>query len=169
MNAKYCRIHILILLVALAFIWGNSLLPVPKSDAESKSVLELIRPFLEFFVGKGNATDHLVRKIAHFVEFAVLGSQILLLVWAKKMPAHDKTQPTARLVAQVLAHAVNYGFIAAFIDESIQMFSGRGNQIIDVWLDVAGVAFGAAVSLTFVCLYRKRKSIYVNQATKLQE
>ena len=28
---------------------------------------------LELFTGKGNVTDHLVRKLAHFCEYAALG------------------------------------------------------------------------------------------------
>lgn len=34
------------------------------------------------------------------------------------------------------------GFIAAFIDESIQLLSGRGAMIQDVWIDLTGVAAG---------------------------
>ena len=36
---------------------------------------------------------------------------------------------------------------AALVDETIQIFSGRGSQIPDVWLDGAGALSGLALSL----------------------
>lgn len=61
-----------LLALTLAFIWGHSCMPVSTSAAVSGHVLEWLHPFLELFVDGGNATDHLVRKLAHFAEFSVL-------------------------------------------------------------------------------------------------
>ena len=119
--------------LTLAFIWGHSCMPISASAAESGRTLELLRPLLELFVGQGNATDHLVRKLAHFMEFAALGFQLLLL-------RKSKTPLDA-------VRSAEYGFFAAFLDESIQLLSARGAQIIDVWLDTAGVVFGVAVAV----------------------
>lgn len=46
---------------------------------QSGRVGELLRPLLELVVGQGGVTDHLVRKLAHFTEYAVLGALLLLL------------------------------------------------------------------------------------------
>ena len=37
------------------------------------------------------------------------------------------------------------GFAAAFLDESIQLFSDRGAEIRDVWIDLIGVASGVLI------------------------
>lgn len=138
--------------LTLAFIWGHSMMPIPSSQAESLRVGVWLTPFLELFVGSGNVTDHLVRKLAHFTEFAILGFQLLFL------PRRRSSPPPSWKDA---ARAAELGFFAAFLDESIQMFSGRGDQIIDVWLDLAGAVFGvlAAMLLSFVIrgttLYRE--------------
>ena len=93
------------LALTLAFIWGHSCVPITTSAAESGRVTGWLTPFLEVFVGQGNVTDHLVRKLAHFIEFAALGFQILLL---------RKSKSRAYVV-----RSVEYGFFAAFLDESI--------------------------------------------------
>lgn len=110
-------------------------MPIADSAAESGRVTEWLTPFLEVLVGQGNVTDHLVRKLAHFTEFAALGFQFLLL-------------RRARTWTDVVRSA-ELGFFAAFLDESIQLLSVRGAQISDVWLDTGGVAFGVAAAVFF--------------------
>ena len=74
---KKQRIALLIaILLTLGFIWGNSLLSREQSSDESAWVLRLVTPVLELFVGKGRVTEHLVRKLAHFTEFALLGFEL---------------------------------------------------------------------------------------------
>lgn len=136
------KIQAALLLLTLAFIWGHSCVPLPASAAESGRVLEMLRPVLELFVGKGNATDHLVRKLAHFTEFAALGFQILLLLRDRSWKG--------------FLRSAELGFVAAFFDESIQILSGRGDQIIDVWLDMGGVIFGVAAASLIAGILRKR-------------
>ena len=129
-----------LLALTLVFIWGHSCMPVENSAAESGRVMGFLAPYLEWLVGKGGVTDHLVRKLAHFTEFTALGVQLLLL-----------RRGTAGKDA---ARAVEYGFFAAFLDESIQILSARGPQIADVWLDTAGTAFGVAVAVLVRMLLR---------------
>ena len=57
----------------LAFIFSQSILDAPSSSEESSFVLKIVTPVFEIFVGRGNVTEALVRKAAHFTEFAVLG------------------------------------------------------------------------------------------------
>ena len=118
----------------LAFIWGHSMQNKAASAEESGRMLRILTPFLEIVVGKGNVTDHLVRKLAHFAEFSALGLDLLWLWKSLGMKRY-------------FLLALNTGWLAAFLDESIQMFSDRGDQIIDVWLDFAGCVFGALVAL----------------------
>ena len=66
------------IIVTLAVIWGHSLLGREASSEESSFVMELLTPLLEVVVGKGNVTEHLVRKLAHFCEFFVYGIELQL-------------------------------------------------------------------------------------------
>lgn len=118
------------ILCAIAFIWSNSIDSQAESSAKSSAVTELIKPLLELFVGKGHVTEHLVRKLAHFTEFALLGA--LLAVWL--------------LVRRVwtwrgVLWSLLLGFAVASVDETIQIFTGRGPMMRDVLLDFSGVCF----------------------------
>ena len=108
------KVLIVLLVLLLAFIWGHSCMPVDASREESSVVLELLRPLLALVVGKENVTLHLVRKLAHFTEFFCLGCDLALL-----LPFRGKSQ--------LLAGGL--GMLTGFIDETIQIFSGRGSAI----------------------------------------
>ena len=118
---------LLAILATLAFIWGNSLDSAVESAAKSGRVRELLRPLLELVVGQGGVTDHLVRKLAHFTEYAVLGALLLLL-----------TAVGFRVRLQTEVNCLFFLMAAALTDETIQIFPGRGPQLQDVWLDFAG-------------------------------
>ena len=141
---------LLAILGALAFIWGNSLDSAVESSLKSGRMRELIRPLLELLVGQGNVTDHLVRKLAHFTEFAVLGALLLLL-----------TAAAFRVRLQSVVNCQFFLLLAALTDETIQIFTGRGPQVQDVWLDFAGGTAGLLAMLVLVrrlrCLFRPRK------------
>ena len=125
-----------LILLTLVLIWGHSLLGREASSEESGFVMELLEPVLEMVVGEGNVTEFLVRKLAHFTEFFVLGLEVLTF-FAYRKP----------LFPQAFLLALTHGFFAAFLDETIQIFSGRGPMIQDVWLDVCGFAVGASLML----------------------
>ena len=125
-----------LIILTLALIWGHSLLGREASSEESGFVMELLEPVLEMVVGEGNVTEFLVRKLAHFTEFCILGME-LLPFFAYRKP----------LFLQAFLLALTHGFFAAFLDETIQIFSGRGPMIQDVWLDVSGFAVGSLLML----------------------
>ncbi len=164
---------VLVVLI-LAFIWGNSILSVAQSTQESRWMLKLVTPFLERFAGAGNVTDHLVRKIAHFVEFSALGFGLYWLFRligrrfagiGNRFGGHSSggfgssgsgvsTRSGGGLRA--LVRAAFCGFFAGFFDETIQLFTGRGAQISDVWLDFAGVCAGALLAALIGLFARPR-------------
>lgn len=84
----------------------------------------------------------IIRKLAHFTEFALLGTFLALALAQTAWRPHH---------AFLLLGA---GFVAGFLDESIQMLSYRGAAIVDVWLDGFGVLCGLGFTLAFVYLYR---------------
>ena len=133
---KFKKLLILSISLTLVFIWGHSMMSRTASGNESDSV----RAFLEMIFGTESAfakfLSRYVRKIAHFVEFAVLASQVTLYtyLYSKRNIKH-------------LVYCVCFGPVVAAIDESIQIFSHRGSSIYDVMLDSAGYIFG------FLCCY----------------
>lgn len=135
--------------LTLAFIWAHSMRSIPASRAESLGVLARVRPFLEFFVGKGNATDHLVRKLAHFLEFGALGAEFVILIAARK-----------RETWKHIVICLFFGLAAAAADETIQIFYHRGSQVRDVLLDFAGCCAGmlfAGLLAWLIRAVRRRK------------
>lgn len=111
----------------LTFIWGNSLLPGDVSGAFSDWVKSLLAHLLpagpEEDTGSG-----LLRKLAHFTEFAALG---MCLAWLHGMLGKGKLRPYL------------WGTLAAAADETIQRFvPDRGPSIRDVCIDSAGVLTG---------------------------
>lgn len=135
-----------LILFTLCFIWSNSMLGREASSSESGAVMEIIRPVLEIFVGEGNVTEHLVRKLAHFCEFALLGAEVML-----RFLLMEKTAGQAGRLA------ASHGLFAAFADETIQIFSGRGPSVQDMWIDFAGVICGALFSFAVAALIRRIK------------
>ena len=140
----------ILLTALLAFIWGNSLLPGEESGDLSGfvgRVLGALLPFLDLESGIGS---FILRKFAHFSEFAALG---MVLCWLFGMTQSRKW--LAFLLPLVC------GIAAACIDETIQLFSpGRYSSIVDVGIDSAGVLTGilALLMLTALCrLLRHRK------------
>ena len=135
-----------LLLCNLVFIWGNSLLPAEVSGQISGTLKALLDGVFTPGEAVPSGGDGLLRKCAHFAEFGALG---LLLGWLFGMLGKK------RLPAFAL------GVAAACIDETIQIFTGRGPQVQDVWLDVAGGTAGLLAMLALVwllrCLFRPRK------------
>ncbi len=112
-------------LLALLLIWGQSMLSVSGSSGESGWVLQtIVNPVLRFF-GLGEMGQKLLRKLAHVSEFAVLGFWLVLLLQGKF--------PIALIT----------GFLAAALDETIQLFSDRSAEVKDIWIDFSGVVLGS--------------------------
>ena len=93
--------------------------------------MQLLTPFLELFVGKGNVTEFLVRKLAHFCEFGLLGCELSLMLILRK-----------RQTLQWYVNIAMFAFVVAALDETIQIFAGRGSSLVDVWIDFAGAVTG---------------------------
>lgn len=127
-NMKRKILGILTILM-LIFIWGHSLVPMEQSATESEWFRTMIiNPVLKF-LGLGEMSSHAVRKAAHMTEFAVL-AVLLFLFWEKRYSI-----------------TLLCGFFTAAIDESIQVFSGRGASFTDVLIDTAGVIIALLLCL----------------------
>ena len=141
MNRKKALQLALLLLIGLtlAFIWSRSMKSKAESRAESAAVMEWLAPFLELFVGKGRVTNHLVRKLAHFGEYGLLGVEVTAFSLLREKGRRH------------WLFLILFGFSVASMDETIQFFAGRGNQFSDVMLDL----FGFICGVGGLCLLRR--------------
>ena len=120
---KNKKLIIIAIAAALVFIWGNSLLSREASQLLSDSVQSgLIQISGGDTSGKVNSA--VLRKVAHFCEFAALGGLWALLFREKK---------------KGFFKALLFYAACAALDETIQIFSNRGSQVKDVLLDFSGV------------------------------
>lgn len=121
------------LVLNVALIWGNSLLPGDVSGAISGWVRDLIARLLGLQDAGQDVGHGLLRKLAHFTEFACLGG---LLAWLFAMLQRHKLL------------SLGCGFLVACADETIQRFvPGRGPSFRDVLIDTSGVITGIVLLL----------------------
>lgn len=147
MKARSKTVLSILLLLMLAFIWGNSLLDPEKSWAISNAVQQILSHFTP--VAESEMTISLwgaiIRKLAHFSEFFVFG--VLLLLRLYKGGGH------------IPCETFLFGVLTALTDETIQFYTGRTSSVFDVWLDIAGAVCGitAAFFLCSYCTGRKKR------------
>ena len=146
MRRRIQIIKLLLVLAALAFIWGHSVMTADISSQESEWFLSLVRPLvtavgwcLQKF-GVSAEASVLVRKMAHFSEYAVLGVLMYLLF----------SSPEKRSRGFLPAAAC---FAAAVVDEFLQRFAdGRAPALRDVAIDFAGACLGIALTAAVLAL-----------------
>ncbi|MGM9615569.1 MAG: VanZ family protein [Oscillospiraceae bacterium] len=141
-------IKLLLVAAMLIFIWGNSMIPGELSSLESEWFLSLVYPVIERVqhiladFGHVYELSFLVRKLAHFSEYALLG---VLMYWLFLKP-----NGRGRVVLSALLC-----LSAACVDEGIQIFAiERGPALKDVILDFAGSCAGIfAMAVVISVLY----------------
>ena len=162
MNTSYIKIgRILSILLILAFIatsifiFSNSLKSRSSSANDRDSVTNAIKPFVD---PDGKVTSiaftKIIRKLAHFAEFALLGVELALfrLVFKKRstLLRRSLSVPSLLLISLLIA----------LLDETLQIFSGRSAEVTDVWIDFSGAIFGILFVYLVVALigYFKKRS-----------
>ena len=129
---RLCRLIKILIALTLAFIWVNSLMPRAESQVISQGLLErIVELFRALGIHISPKSDHFLRKLAHFVEYGILGAEFSLLLHLR-----DKQGP------QGFVNCAFAGLSAAVMDESLQLISNRGSQVQDVLLDFCGYMVG---------------------------
>ena len=149
------RIFLIVLIVCtLSFTFYQSMLPPEESSEVSNNVSDAIEPIIPSDTPTGAYVHTNLRKIAHFIEFAALGTEVALFVvlFLPSWEAHfGKKLKFAR-------HSYAVAPITALLDETIQIFTDRGPAITDVWLDTAGfVSFASLVYLIYLAFVLVRR------------
>ena len=143
-SQKRIRLCTCLLCLNLVFIWGNSLLPADASQALSDGT----GSFMGLLLHLGDLTQLgsvLIRKAAHFAEFAALGMLLAWQLWLRE---------------KNMGRAVLWGLLTACIDESIQFFvPGRAPGLLDVGIDVCGAAAGMILLQTGYRIVRGKQTI----------
>jgi VanZ family protein len=150
-------IGIAALILILCFVYGSSMLSKQESAEVSSSVMDsikgILRPIVELVTG-GPVDDTLlhkvVRKGAHFAEFAALSALLTILL---------------RLIFGTWrTHAMGYvlflSLLFGVLDEFLQSFTGRGTSVRDVMLDLCGALLGilCAIALIEFCGWLRRRN-----------
>ncbi len=161
------RTHFILLAVILSlcvlanmiFIFWMSAEPPEKSSDLSGGVtdmvVDVVYPDIEELPPAEQesifeSVHHIVRKLAHFLEFALLGflSYLLIRHLSRRLPA----------LVPWLRGSIPAGFclLYAISDEVHQIFTGRGPAVRDVLIDFSGSLTGILVGVGLVWLLRCR-------------
>lgn len=131
----------------LAFIFYQSMLPQEESSNVSNNVSDIIEPIIPSDTPAGQKFHENIREWAHFIEFAALGSEVALYVVFFLPGKSTKLRPKVRFIAYSFVSAP----IFALLDETLQIFTERGPEIKDVWIDTLGfVSFATLVYAVYI-------------------
>lgn len=142
---KDVLICFILAILTLCFIFWNSLQGSVESNAQSGFFVALIQKIMGLSDEMLDLASYVVRKLAHFSEFAILGMEIAYL---------------KKRVNFLLKHSWSYtflfGLLVALIDESLQRLSDRTSSVTDVWLDFAGFLFGILLLIVIYAIMKKK-------------
>ena len=142
-SQKKIRFWAIMIICNILFIWGNSLLPGSVSGAISKFLSYVVFEVILGRPGGGGGGHGLLRKVAHFTEFACLGGLLTRFLFLLNKP-------------RVLALAG--AFLVACCDETIQRFvPDRGPSFKDVLIDTSGATLGMTLLLVGYAYVKSRK------------
>lgn len=128
---------LLCLAACIAVIWGNSLTAPDKSMQASGQVALELQEVLSALQIPPAQRQFLVRKTAHFLEYAGLGFLWVLTLRAVNFPGKGR-------------YSLAFCAVIAICDESLQLLSGRTGSLRDVGIDCLGAAAGIAVTLVLL-------------------
>lgn len=126
-----------------------------ESNAQSNWLFEFIVKFVnpvydsmdpEAQLRYHDIATFIIRKLAHFTEYAILGMLAFSALWkVQKVKFRG-------------LFALIFGFLYASSDEIHQLFvPGRTGQFRDVMIDTCGVAFGIIIAILIRKIYLKHK------------
>jgi len=147
---KFLKLHSrsiisLLLIFQMVFVFIMSSFGSDSSSAQSAQIIQVLR---QVFPNLNN-TSHLdvsslvfiVRKTAHFTEYAILGI-LFFLFFRQFFPQKNGSR--------YFILAILFGFFYACTDEIHQLFiPGRSGQFTDVLIDTLGASFGCLLLVLF--------------------
>lgn len=124
------KLHLLLTILIMLFIFLQSALPAYLSQQESSLIAQFIADLIKLDV---NRVSFFVRKSAHFSEYLALGISLFYTM-------RDILKRTVYLIPWLI------GTVYAITDEIHQYFvPGRSCEVRDMIIDACGVATGIAI------------------------
>ena len=152
---KWGRIALIVAIIAtVIFVFYNSCLSKEESSEQSNAASQVIEALLPDGTAFKEFVLENIRKIAHFTEYGILGTEVALYILIYERKRCKMFAPLSLLVP----------VLVGFLDESIQVLSERGPSITDVWIDIGGyfafsiLVYIVAGTVFFVKDLLKRKS-----------
>ncbi len=134
-------IDILLIIATIVFILSNSATPSEKSNDTSQGitdkVVESVKPLKDAVEQNKIEKEDVhkgIRKIAHFLEYALLGIETMLLLLLV-FPADPM---------KYLIYILFFGLALGVCDESVQKLTDRTSSTTDVMIDFGGLCIGIA-------------------------
>lgn len=145
-KATFIVLTSLVTALLITFIFSNSLKTPSVSTGQSSGMYDKVVNCLENTLGErfvswftGFFNEHLLRKIAHVIEYVTLGVSVNLMFLS-----------VFGVKSKCLYFSSGVGLAVASLDETLQIFSGRGARVSDVVLDF--ISF-TVVTLIFLIVY----------------
>ena len=150
-----------VILLTVLIIWGHSFMTPEISTEESSFVKEIVEAVVQS-VSHNEAfviPEVVIRKSAHFFEYAVLGLELAILITVNKSESltDDKKRGLIKKLLSLYPTAFVLSLFVGSIDETIQHFTGRYSSVWDVLLDLAGASFSILVFLLIRVLFLRRR------------
>ncbi|MBS6611850.1 MAG: VanZ family protein [Collinsella intestinalis] len=139
---------LVLVVLFISVIWGNSLVAGEGSGSLSAGVMEWVQGLLQSLgLPFAWVTNFLIRKAAHFTEYFILA---LLSSYA--------FDPKRSAGSEGVVAACVLCVLVSSIDETIQLFvPGRCGQVTDVLIDCSGAFIATFIRSTAVRWYRRRE------------
>lgn len=134
--------------IAVGAIFYNSSLDAETSTTQSDPLTAWINQFFASINIHFTVTEKMVRKAAHFSEYAVLGALLSATIYLYV----GKRKETFMM-------ALPLGCAVAVCDEVIQLFpKGRSSEVTDMLIDSAGILFSALIVQLILYLTERHKA-----------
>ena len=146
-----------IILLTVVIIWGHSFMTPEMSTEESSFVKEIVEAVVQS-VSNNEAfviPEVVIRKSAHFIEYAILGLELAILITINKK--EEKKKGFFQSLPYRYVTSFMIALIVASVDETIQYFTGRYSSIWDVLLDMTGASFSIGIFLLIRSLINKKR------------
>lgn len=139
--------YLILTILTISFIFYNSTRNGVESTNASNTVLIFLNNLLLNLGININIQAIVLRKLAHFAEFFLLGTFIMFTFESF----------TGKLLKN-LGYTLFFSLLVPVLDETIQLFSvGRSSQVVDVLIDFFGAFTGIIYVIIFIYLKNKFK------------
>lgn len=139
------------------WIFWNSSRTAVESTEQSTPLTDSINNFLRSLNIPLTVTENMIRKTAHFMEYAILGALLAVTVYLYVCRKPRKVRFVVLITPPI-------GAIVAVCDELIQTIpAGRSCEVRDMLIDFCGVLFSTLIVTLIISIIEKRRQKRMEQ------